>query len=87
MKKVHKKKASPATLHVITAKPNHSIISPKKFGHDMYLNRPFLGIVYPLSLFFLRLIRCESDQLLIIKPVINTIKPTINSGEKSQEFE
>jgi hypothetical protein len=32
---VHRKNANPAMLQVSMAKPNHSIISPKKLGHEM----------------------------------------------------
>ena len=69
------------------AKPSHSIISPKKLGQEMYLNKPFLGITYPLSFPFLRLIRYVSDLLLIINPKMKTDMPTINSGDDNQEDE
>jgi hypothetical protein len=35
LKNVHRKNANPAMLQVITAKPSHSIISPKKLGQEM----------------------------------------------------
>ena len=69
------------------AKPSHSIISPKKLGQEMYLNKPFLGITYPLSFPFLRLIRYVSDLLLITNPMMKTDIPMINSGDDSQEDE
>ena len=69
------------------AKPSHSIISPKKLGQEMYLNKPFLGITYPLSFPFLRLISYVSDLLLIINPMMKTDMPKINSGDDNQEDE
>ncbi len=69
------------------AKPSHSIISPKKLGQEMYLNKPFRGIIYPLFFPFLRLIRYVSDLLLIINPMMKTDMPMINSGDDNQEDE
>ena len=46
------------------AKPNHSNISPKKFGQDMKLNKPPLGIEYPF-LFALSFISLLSLIILI----------------------
>ena len=36
-------------LHVMIAKPSHSIISPKKLGQETNLNNPFCGTTYLLS--------------------------------------
>ncbi len=69
------------------AKPSHSIISPKKLGQEMYLNKPFLGITYPLSFPFLKLIRYVTDLLLIINPKMKTDMTTMNSGDDNNEEE
>ena len=61
-------------LNTIIANPNHSIISPKWFGHEIYLNIPPWGIWY--SLFSLRNeINLLSEDLLIYIPVKKTISP------------
>jgi len=59
------------------AKPNHSNISPKKFGQDIILNKPPLGIEYPF-LFSLSFISLLSLIILIKSPAKKTIKPVIN---------
>ena len=71
-------KARAAGLQVRMAKPVHSRISPKKFGQDIYLNRPPVGMEYPFFVECLRANSTLSDLRLMAIPKKKRNPPAIN---------
>ena len=53
-------------------------ISPKKLGHEMYLNKPPPGTKYPL-LIFRRLINLLSLEIFMNNPITNNKNPMIKN--------